>query len=72
MFYFQISKTITPGAVVYDIGAHVSFYTLLAARLVSPGGKVVAFEPVPQNIYYLKEHLRLNRCLYAGKFFVTL
>lgn len=56
------AETITPGSVVYDIGAHVGFYTLLAARSVSPGGKVIAFEPVPQNIYYLKEHLRLNRC----------
>jgi len=56
------AETITPGSVVYDIGAHVGFYTLLAARLVSPGGKVFAFEPVPQNIYFLKEHLRLNRC----------
>lgn len=56
------AKTITSGSVVYDIGAHVGFYTLLAAGLVYPGGKVISFEPVPQNIYYLKEHLRLNRC----------
>lgn len=56
------SKTITEGSVVYDIGAHVGFYTLLASELVGQKGKVVAFEPLPRNLYYLKEHLQLNRC----------
>jgi len=56
------AKTILKGSVVYDIGAHVGFYTLLASELVGLKGKVVAFEPLPRNLYYLKEHLRLNRC----------
>jgi FkbM family methyltransferase len=34
----------------------------LASELVGPRGKVFAFEPLPRNIYYLKEHLRLNQC----------
>lgn len=55
-------KTIKEGSVVYDIGAHVGFYTLLASVLVGPRGKVIAFEPLPRNIRYLKEHVRLNRC----------
>ncbi len=53
-------KTLTEGSVVLDIGAHVGFYTLLASVLVGPRGRVVAFEPVPSNVSYLKEHLRLN------------
>jgi FkbM family methyltransferase len=57
-----ITETITEGSVVYDIGAHVGFYTLLASELVGPRGKVFAFEPLPRNIHYLKEHLRLNQC----------
>ena len=56
------AKTIQEGAVVYDIGAHVGFYTLLASEIVGPRGKVVAFEPLPINIHYLREHLRLNQC----------
>ncbi len=56
------SKTITEGAVVYDIGAHVGFYTLLASEIVGPKGKVVAFEPLHRNIRYLNKHLQLNRC----------
>jgi len=46
--------------IVFDIGAHVGFYSLLASVLVGPEGKVFAFEPVPRNLHYLKEHLRLN------------
>ena len=53
---------IKEGSVVYDIGANVGFYTLLASVLVGPRGKVIAFEPLPSNIYFLKEHVRLNKC----------
>jgi len=49
-------------AVVYDIGANVGFYTLLASILVGSEGKVIAFEPLPRNIYYLKKHIELNMC----------
>ncbi len=56
-----IEASVTPGSVVFDIGAHVGLYTLLASRLVGPGGTVVAFEPLPRNLRYLREHLRINR-----------
>lgn len=49
------------GSVVFDVGANVGFYTMLASVLVGPSGKVFAFEPVPRNIQLLNEHLRLNR-----------
>jgi FkbM family methyltransferase len=54
-------RLVTEGSVVFDVGAHVGFYTLLAATLVGTRGKVYAFEPLPANIQYLKTHLRLNR-----------
>jgi FkbM family methyltransferase len=53
-------RTITEGSTVFDLGGHVGFYTLLASELVGPTGKVFVFEPVPRNLFYLKEHLRLN------------
>ncbi|MEM4204149.1 MAG: FkbM family methyltransferase [Candidatus Methanomethylicaceae archaeon] len=53
-------RTIRENSVVFDIGVHVGFYTLLAAVLIGPRGKVFAFEPFPANLVYLKEHLRLN------------
>lgn len=49
-----------PGAVVFDVGANVGFFTLLAARLVGSGGRVIAFEPVPQALASLRRHLELN------------
>lgn len=55
------AQVVRNGSVVYDIGANVGFYTLLAASLAGPEGKVYAFEPAPLNIQYLKEHLRLNK-----------
>lgn len=50
-----------PGDVVFDIGANAGFYTLLASELVGPKGRVFAFEPLPRNLYFLNEHLRLNQ-----------
>lgn len=53
-------KHLAPGGVVYDVGANVGFYTLVAASVVGPGGRVVAFEPLPENLRYLRGHLRIN------------
>jgi FkbM family methyltransferase len=36
---------IKPGMCVWDLGAHVGYYALLAAALVGPGGYVLAVEP---------------------------
>jgi len=49
-----------PGDVFVDIGAHVGYYTLLAARLVGPTGKVYAFEPEPYNHALLCRNIELN------------
>jgi FkbM family methyltransferase len=49
-----------PGDVVFDIGAHVGFYSLLAAEHVGRKGKVVAFEPLPANVQHLRRHVELN------------
>jgi FkbM family methyltransferase len=46
---------------VLDIGAHVGFYTLLAAVLTMPGGRVFAFEPLDSNVAKLRRHIALNR-----------
>jgi FkbM family methyltransferase len=51
---------VRPGSVVYDIGAHIGYYTLIAARRTGAGGQVVAFEPDPQNRARLERHIALN------------
>jgi FkbM family methyltransferase len=48
------------GHVVYDLGAHVGFYTLLASTLVGSEGRVFSFEPAPRNLKFLRKHLQLN------------
>ena len=53
-------RHIRPGQQVLDIGAAVGYYTLLAARLVGPKGSVVAFEPHPENLRYLRRHVHQN------------
>ena len=56
----RFAELVKPGAVVYDIGAHVGFYTLLAATRVGPRGRVVAFEPLPRNLAFLRMHVSMN------------
>jgi FkbM family methyltransferase len=52
--------TVTEGSTVYDVGAHAGFYSMLAHVISGPRGKVIAFEPLPSNLNYLREHLRIN------------
>lgn len=55
-------RFVSKGEVVYDIGSHVGFFTIIASELVGSKGKVVAFEPMETPLHYLREHLRLNNC----------
>lgn len=49
-----------PGDVVVDGGAFVGFFTVLAAKLVGPTGKVLSFEPDPANYEMLLRNIKLN------------
>ncbi len=54
-------KALEKRNIVYDIGAHVGFYSLLAAELIGEKGKVFSFEPNPGNVFYLKKHISMNK-----------
>ncbi|KKU14368.1 MAG: Methyltransferase, FkbM family [Candidatus Jorgensenbacteria bacterium GW2011_GWA2_45_9] len=56
------AENVKPGDVVYDIGAHVGFYTLVASKLVGENGFVYAFEPLPGNVGFIMKHVRMNKC----------
>lgn len=53
-------RILRPGMNVLDIGAHIGYYALHAARTVGPRGHVFAFEPAPDNYALLSENVRLN------------
>jgi FkbM family methyltransferase len=56
-------REVRKGSVVYDLGANVGFYSLLASTLVGNEGMVFSFEPSPRNLQYLSKHIELNRIL---------
>jgi FkbM family methyltransferase len=49
------------GDTVYDLGANVGFYSLLASILAGSEGRVFSFEPVPRNLEFLRKHVELNK-----------
>lgn len=49
-----------PEMTVVDGGAHVGYFTCLAARLVGPRGLVLAFEPAPRNFQLLLANVWRN------------
>jgi FkbM family methyltransferase len=55
------AAAIRPGDVVYDIGAWIGPYTLLASKLVGPSGRVISFEPDPKARAQLERNIALNR-----------
>jgi FkbM family methyltransferase len=55
-----LEREVRPGMTVYDAGAHLGFFTLALARLAGAGGRVYAFEPLPENARRLRENLELN------------
>ena len=52
---------LAPGMTFVDIGAHVGYMSLLAARAVGPTGRGIAFEPAPGNFELLQANLVRNR-----------
>lgn len=55
-----LRETLAPGMVVVDIGAHIGYFTLLAASCVGSTGRVVSFEPHPRNFRQLQHNVALN------------
>lgn len=47
-------REVSPGMVVFDVGANIGFYTTLLADLVGPTGRVHSFEPDPLSCGILK------------------
>lgn len=55
-----LQDVLRPGDVLYDIGANVGAYSLVAADLVGETGRVVAFEPGYASFAHLCDNVFLN------------
>lgn len=56
----SLNKLCTPGAIFYDVGAHLGFFSVSAAKFVGPQGMVVAFEAERDNCARIKENTIRN------------
>lgn len=55
-----IRKYVAAGDTVYDVGANMGYFSLALAKQVGPAGRVIAFEPVPQNLELLRTNINNN------------
>jgi FkbM family methyltransferase len=55
-----LATVLRPGMVYFDAGANVGFFAVLAARLLGPAGRVVCFEPLPDNARQIEHNAALN------------
>jgi FkbM family methyltransferase len=47
--------------VILDIGAHIGLFATVAAKIVGPNGKVIAFEPAPKTNALLQQTISINK-----------
>jgi FkbM family methyltransferase len=55
-----LQRTLQPGQVFVDVGANVGYFTLLAAQLVGPQGRVIAVEAHPRLAEILHRNVVIN------------
>ena len=53
-------KMVRPGFVVYDVGSHAAYHSLFCGLLVGKAGRVVAFEPNPENHASIERQISVN------------
>ena len=53
---------IKPGMTVLDIGANIGFFTLMYSKLAGDTGRVIAFEPDPENFRLLRKNVGAHGC----------
>lgn len=56
----MLQRYLSQGDTFLDLGAHVGYFSLLGSKLVGDDGAVYAFEPLPTNLDFLKNHFKLN------------
>jgi FkbM family methyltransferase len=55
-----LPRLLTPGSVFIDVGANTGVYSLVAARIVGPGGIVISLEPFVEVLATLRLSVEAN------------
>ena len=55
-----VIDNLAEGDTFIDIGAYIGYYTLIASRIVGPGGKVISVEPSPSIFKKLINNVTIN------------
>ena len=55
-----LERLLKPGMTFWDVGAHIGFVTVMAARIVGEGGHVFSFEPMPETAGRLRRSVEVN------------
>ncbi len=58
-------STLRPGDTFVEVGAHVGYFSVLAAKRVGANGAVIAIEPETRNLALLRSNLARNGCTNA-------
>jgi len=56
-----LRRSFSAESVFFDVGANHGYYSLLASRLSRGAARVLAFEPSPDCLKFLRQHIHANR-----------
>jgi hypothetical protein len=54
-----LTRRVSRGATCVDVGANIGYFSAIMACLAGPQGRVVAYEPVPENFEVLKVNVKI-------------
>lgn len=57
-----IARLLSPGSCAVDVGANIGLHTLVMSKACGPTGRVLAFEPEPDNVRLWRRNMEANRC----------
>lgn len=55
-----MNRFLTPASTMVDVGANYGVFSMVAARLVGPSGKVIGFEPAQSTFSVFQKNLTVN------------
>lgn len=56
----SLSPALSEGSVFLDVGAHIGYFSMKAARKVGSTGHVLSFEPNPETLWLLRDNVAAN------------